>query len=105
MERKIKIGKKEYTILYVNRISGNNKKNFTTGDCDPKKRLIRIIKCSKEEERNTLFHELTHAILNELHDSNPKFERRLRQLYKDEEIICNLSWILKEMFNIKEEGV
>jgi len=100
MERKIKIGDSEYTIKYINRISGNHKKNKTFGNFNYNKKLIKVTESCGEEE-DTLFHELTHAILHELHDRNPKLERRLRQLYKDEEIVGDLSQILKGMFNLK----
>lgn len=126
MKNKVKIGHKEYEIKYVDKIKkkylrgvGSNHgsvkfiKEHTQGLCNSDKKRILIKKYkdgekflsyltgNKQCEDDILFHELTHAVMNELHDENPKFERKLRQLYKDEIFIEELSRILKGMFVLK----
>lgn len=103
VEIKIKIGKTEYTIKYVNRISQNKKKQkYTAGQIDYDKKIIKIIQDHKGD-RDVLFHELTHGIFFEAFKENPQLHRKLFLLKSDERFIQKLSDILKEMFEIKQK--
>ena len=94
---RIKVGESIYKIIEVKRvINPTKKKGFETqGQIHYEKFLIENLKNQNEYEKSdTIFHEITHAILFEL---NKKHKKEY-----NEEYVEDLSKILKTAFKIKK---
>ena len=100
----MKIGDTRYDLKYVNRIHKSKSKESVAKITPPKSLGEKgeiVLKRGKtiEEERENLFHEITHGIFEELFKTCPKYKRKINQLYKDEIFIQRLSEILNKTFS------
>lgn len=107
---KINIAGTEYHIKYVEKISDIVRKidkiklrTEILGLCYPKNgfwepgKIVVKISENSDETANTIFHEISHALLTEMIYQHPEHKSKLNMLNKDENFVQNFSEALRDV--------